>query len=660
MAASTLATHVTLAPSEYQGEPNTCVVGRVVIMRGPISLRRRLDSLASQPAATQESSAKGKGKGKKGKGSKQKKGNADEDRVKSEIHLLGGDTADEVLFGDAWAQNARDLVGQLELGKVYRIAGAKYVAKPPEYSTSRLTYFIRFEGRFGTQIKIEECTVSPWADAPLFHPLSDIATLSTIGSKMQTCIAGVITYQPGLVPRDTKFGPGEVCNAVIKQRDYDIRLGFWRDQGAALAALPVGEVRAFLQVNVVKSGESWECRATEATQIVTCLPETEAEIKRTTDQDCAGTSLTRTKGIDYDSTPTILTTLSALAGIIAPKVSREMHDVYELHNAAVLGVSAVLNDGKFKMKSCTECLRQVDGNECTDHPTAGTANRWIFSLELADGDTTLSAMLYNDAATSLPFLQGDADPTDLNPRLKQLIIRGFQAAPWSFRLVLKQDNLWSGNYVEIKMMTQTISPEGVVETYTPKKGPTVAGGRPGCPLARCADVKFDGAFGIVRCLTAEATAVRVVLKIEANVEGVDPDIAVPDPTGLGLRVCRKVSCVLDADDKNNYFLSASGVVGSVQWLLTAAAGTVFYVTAKVKAMNSTIDFRAVSFMDVALIGIDVFAKHMRNVLAQTTGALVEFTPSRATPQSRKRQIDEAAEWAGERLEGVFSKRRAPA
>ena len=325
--------------------------------------------------------------------------------------------------------------------------------------------------------------------------------------------------------------------------------------------------------------------------------------------------------------------------------------------AAVLGVSAVLGDGTFQMRSCTECLRQVDpgANACANHPTAGTAIRWIFSLELADGDTTLSAMLYNDAATSLPFLQNGVDAEE--PKVKQLIIRGFRGAPWSFRLVLKQDNLLSGNYVEIKKMTQTITSEGVVETYIPQKGPCVAGGRPGCPLARCADVAFDEAFGIVRCLTAEAAAVRVVLKIEKHSEDVDPDIAVPDPTGLGLRVCRKVSCALNADDAAKYFLSTSGVVGSVQWLLTAAIGTVFYVTAKVKAMGNTIDFRAVAFMDVAPIGVEPFTLHMRNVLSQTTGTLVEFTPSR-TPQGRKRLIDEAAEVTAAKSIGVFSKRRA--
>ena len=626
-------------------------------MRGPVSLRQKSDSAASQPAATQ-----GSAKGKSGKGSKQRKGGAEEERVKSEIHLLGGDTADEILFGEAWAQNARDLGRHLEQGKVYRIAGAKYVAKSPEYSTSRLEYFIRFEGRFGTQIKIEECTVSPWADAPLFHPLADIATLSRIGNKMQTCIAGMITYQPGLVDRETRYGPGQVCNAVIKQENHDIRCSFWRGQGAALAALPVGTVRAFLQVNVVQSGGSWECRATEATQIVSCLADTEAEIQGATDQESVGTSLTRSCAIDYDTAPAILTTLSALAAIIAPKVQREMHGVYELHNAAVLGVSAVLSDGTFTMKCCSECWGQIDphADNCADHPSAGTANRWIFALELADGDTSLSAMLYNDAAMSLPFLPKDAPATE--PRTKQLIIRGFRGAPWSFRLALKQDHLKNCNYVEIKRMTQTITSEGVVETHTPKKGPSVAAGRPGCPIARCAEVEFDKAFGIVRCRTAEATAVRVVLKIEAHSENVDPDIAVPDPTQLGLRVCRKVSCALDPDDKASYFLSASGVVNSVQWLLTAAAGAVFYVTAKAKTLaidfRDTIDFRAVAFLDVAPIGVEPFTHHMRNVLAQETGALVEFTPSRATPKGRKRQIDEAAEASTEKSIGVFSKRRA--
>ena len=150
-------------------------------------------------------------------------------------------------------------------------------------------------------------------------------------------------------------------------------------------------------------------------------------------------------------------------------------------------------------------------------------------------------------------------------------------------------------------------------------------------------------------------AVRVVLKIEPYNEATDPDIAQPDSTQQGLRVCRRVSCALDTDKKKTYFLSVAGVSKSVQWLLTASPNAVFFVTATAKAYNDSIDFRAIGFMDVAPIGLDPFVKHMQTMLAETGDAPLEFTPSRATPQSRKRRIDEVT---GDSNGGTFSKRRA--
>jgi hypothetical protein len=655
--ADAFANYVTLSPSEYQGDPNTCVAGRVVILRGPVELRpqENVAASASQPAA-----AKGSSKGKKNKGGKAKKGTTPEVRVKSELHLLGGASAAEILFGDAWAGNANDLPNHIELGKVYRIAGSKYIAKPPEYSTSRLPYFIRFEGKFGTQIKIAECSDNPWADAPLFHPLADIENLSRVGGKMQMCIAGLLTYQPGLVDRDTQWGPGRVCNAVLKQGDHDIRFSFWRDSGAKLAAVPVGTIRAYLQVNVVQTGGSWECRATEATQIVECPAEIEAAIRNNTDQNAAATSLTKQVNIEYDTAPSKTTTLSALASIIAAKGSRDMPGVYELHNAAVLGVSAVLGDGSFQMLSCKECFQRVEPGTpptCAQHPNAGAAPRWIFALELADGETSLQATLYNDAASTLTFLPdgGDVD----GHAVKQRIIQGFRAAPWSFRLVLKPDLLKDTNYVEIKRLTHTLTAGGVVETYDHRKSPRAAGfGRPGCPLARCIDVHFDADFGVVRCHGVDAVAVRILVQIEAQVEDVDPDIATPDPTNRGLRVSRKVTCVLNPEDKTRYSLVTSGLVSGVQWLLTAAPGAVFFVTATATTAAvpmAPIEFRALAFMDVAPIGAAIFATHMKEALAHTKTVDVAFTPSRATPQSRKRAIDDTAEEAS-KPSGTFSKR----
>jgi hypothetical protein len=241
---------------------------------------------------------------------------------------------------------------------------------------------------------------------------------------------------------------------------------------------------------------------------------------------------------------------------------------------------------------------------------------------------------------------------------KQKNVREFEAPPWSLRVIFKTDPYKDTNYLEIKKLAPTITSEGVPETYTRVKPIRTLGGRPGCPLAHCSEVTFDETFGVGRCKDAEVTAVRVLVKIEEHTEGTDPDIAVPDPTGLGLRVCRKVSCAI-SPDMWEYFLAASGVVSAVQWLLTAAAGTVFYTTATVKQMKGGgLEFRTVARMNVAPVGNERFAAYMKDALTRTEGTIVEFTPTRLTPHGRKRAIDEAAATAGASLSGSFSKRRA--
>ena len=86
----------------------------------------------------------------------------------------------------------------------------------------------------------------------------------------------MITEQPGKVTRDTKFGPSEVCNAVVRAGSSSIRCAFWRQHAEALAAWPVHSAIALYQVNIekvpVKATMSWEIRATEATVVAPCPP----------------------------------------------------------------------------------------------------------------------------------------------------------------------------------------------------------------------------------------------------------------------------------------------------------------------------------------------------------------------------------------------------
>ena len=648
--------NVALAPTEFEGAPGTCVVGRCVIKRGPISVKRNEDK-PEATSANATASSKGKTKKGKGKAAKQAKGKEGE-VLKTEVHLLGGKTADEILFVDAWADNARELDSRMTLTKIYRVAGGKYIGRAPEYSTSRLPYFIRLEGRFGSEVHIQEYNEDPWTDIPLHHPFADIANLTRVSDKMQTCLAGVVSYQPGLVDRDTKYGPGQVCNAYIKRNQTTIRCSFWREQGAELATKAAGSVIAVLQVNVIKSNGSWECHATRSTQITECPEPLKGELLQSTDLESTGHSLTRNTSVDYETCSTTSVTLSALASILAPKGSRDLGGVYELHNAGVFGVTAVLSDGSFKIeKSCKECFcRLADGvDACPSHPEAGVAPRWMFSLEIADGEASLSAMLYHDQAKTLPFLTDDLDGSD--PMVQQEIVKHFRAEPWSLRLILKPDIVKNSNYLEIKKLLPTITPEGLVGTFAFVNAPRVDAGKPGCPFAFCSDVKFDEDFGVVRYKDVEVTAVRVLLKTEKAVAG-DPDVGTPDPTMSGLRVVRRVSCCLNDLDQAAYYLSVSGVCRTVQWLLTAAPGAAFYVTAKAKTFRDTIEFRAMSFKDVSEIGEETFTKFMKSSLSNSKTELVQFTPTRATPASRKRTIDDFTKDESAQLNGPFSKRIA--
>ena len=105
------------------------------------------------------------------------------------------------------------------------------------------------------------------------------------------------------------------------------------------------------------------------------------------------------------------------------------------------------------------------------------------------------------------------------------------------------------------------------------------------------------------------------------------------------------------------YLTTSGIVRAVQWLLTAPTGAAFFVTASVKKVNEAFELRALSYLNVNPIGEKRFADHLRDGIDAPT-TLVEFTPTKATPHSRKRSIDQAAGAEAAQSIGDFSRRRA--
>ena len=101
------------SPSEYTGEPQTCVVGRVVLIRGPFEVGGAGDGKGKSASAGR---GKGKGKG-KGWGVGEGKGrNREGPQQRCEVQLLGGEWLGEILYMEAWADGAQQLKGGMEIG----------------------------------------------------------------------------------------------------------------------------------------------------------------------------------------------------------------------------------------------------------------------------------------------------------------------------------------------------------------------------------------------------------------------------------------------------------------------------------------------------------------------------------------------------------------
>ena len=95
-----------LSPSEFEGEVGTAVAGRVVLARR---------------TTVQQRQQQGKGKGKKAGGGKEGKG----ETVKCELHVLGGSTMADMLFVDAWADDAEPLHSIAQRGRVITIVNPR-------------------------------------------------------------------------------------------------------------------------------------------------------------------------------------------------------------------------------------------------------------------------------------------------------------------------------------------------------------------------------------------------------------------------------------------------------------------------------------------------------------------------------------------------------
>ena len=239
-----------LPPSEFSGESGTAVGGRVVLVR--------------------MTKVKGKGGG-RGKGRGKPLG---EERDKCEVHLMGGQGMSEVLYVEAWSEAAGSLGAVAVFGRLLRIEKAQVVPQRPQYSTSRLPYYLRLVSPVGLRTLVQEMqgdVGEPWSSIPLHHPFVSLADMERVEDSLNVCVLAVVARQPGEQTRNSPYGQAGVCNAVLRLKDTTIRCSFWRALATTMSSFVEGSVVAIYQTVVKKVTEGeWELRGTESTSIQEC------------------------------------------------------------------------------------------------------------------------------------------------------------------------------------------------------------------------------------------------------------------------------------------------------------------------------------------------------------------------------------------------------
>ena len=187
-----------VAPSEYIGEG--WLTGRVVLLR----LVDLGAGWGKSGAGTQTPTGKGKSKswsytGQRriplvipaGTGCRQPDRHEGE-RLKCEVHLLGGKARGEVVYCEAWGADGRRLHNVAKSceteGKLLCLSNVKIVNRYNQYSTSRLPYYVCFEAPKGQAEMVEP--EGRWADIPGHHPFLDIEKLMKVDSHQQHCVVG--------------------------------------------------------------------------------------------------------------------------------------------------------------------------------------------------------------------------------------------------------------------------------------------------------------------------------------------------------------------------------------------------------------------------------------------------------------------------------------
>ena len=555
-----------LAPSDYEGESGTAVIGRVVLSR-------------MQQLTPREQ----KGKGKGGKNSSGKNGGKSA-TSKCELHVLGGDTLADMVYLEALADDAVALMNIAKRGSVIAITNARVIASPPKFSTSPLRYYLRVQGPLNLQTKVEilQHPPSPWDELPQHHPFVTVADLKHVEDHATVCLLGVVAAQPGIITRMTPYGEAAVCNATFRLETTTVRLSFWRKRAEMLSTHDVGSVVALYMVRVVKTDNSdWEVRAIESTLVEACPADLVETIQGNTDlQQAAEEVLTRPgRTVDYATTGATPACVSSLMALMVAGYPRKLEGVFEMHSVTILGLAPVISGGGYVMRCCQQCKWQIESDQpCAQHPDAATELRWIAKLTFSDDTGSGEAMIYHELFQQ-SGLGSETLESEVSQASKVAMDRKLRNNLWSMRLIYRLYEGQQQNYLEVKAMHPTLTSVGVVASWHLHPTVEVRQGSAVCLFSACSHVRYDKKLHRATVNGREILFARLWVSFLAV--GEDEETATPDGTA-GLRARRRIRCLVNPEDTKEYILTQSGLSSGVSRMLAATSDSKWLVLASYK------------------------------------------------------------------------------
>ena len=336
-------------------------------------------------------------------------------KPKFEVFFVDGPGMKDVVLAEAWGPEASAIMQKFKNGCVHIISGYSVSHKGSSYSMGNRDAKL--------QLSMKTIVKSAPEDAksqaiPSSLPLTKIADITLLRNPTLVCLTGIIKESQGLTERQTKLGPGKVCNFAIMEGEVDIRGGFWGSAGEDMASKELGSSARLdlVLVSIGSDGKSVELKALDSTRISAVSEEMHKQLQEGL---ATGTTKSLTKvawsgqGRNALDAKAIVTNINVLGELVqctasAMEDSFIMDPVFEVPSCHVLDIRGPQPTHPERLAyqacagpSCKNAKIGSSGSCIKCGSSVNVADRILLTMTIADPMGTKEVTVYHETASQI-------------------------------------------------------------------------------------------------------------------------------------------------------------------------------------------------------------------------------------------------------------------